>query len=398
MDEAAWSEAVPIGRLLQQEPIPESEPTEETDVFVLYDRDNIYFGIVCHDKDPGAIVATQMGRDARLDVDDHIVIAIDPFLDYRNGFFFQVNPRGSRGDGQVSNNAERRTLQWDGIWQASARITEDGWVAELAIPFKTLRFKPGETTWGLNVQRVIKRLDEVDRWASPRREVWLTNFAEAGKLNGLENVEQGRGLDIRPYASAGEVNGDGRWAVGGDVFKNVTPSLNASLTINTDFAETEVDARQVNLTRFPLFFPEKRAFFLEGAGVFEVAGLRPSPRSDLIPFFTRRIGLLAGEEVPILVGAKLVGREKGFNIGFLDVQTREADVPFLGTVSGQNLLAARVSRNLFRQSWVGGILTHGNPSGTGSNTLFGVDTRFATSSFSGDKNLSLDLYAMGTQG
>ncbi|MFQ5792346.1 MAG: DUF5916 domain-containing protein, partial [Acidobacteriota bacterium] len=341
--------------------------------------------------------ATQLAYDSRLEVDDFIVILVDPFLDFRNGFFFEVNPVGARAEGQVSNNAERRTLEWDGIWDAAARITEDGWVAEVEIPFKTLRFKPGQTTWGLNVERTIRRLNEVNRWASPRREVWLTNLSMAGRLTELEGIQQGRGLDIRPFASAGRRDGDGQGDVGIDIFKNITPSLNASITVNTDFAETEVDARQVNLTRFPLFFPEKRTFFLEGAGIFEVAGLRISPRSNLIPFFSRRIGLLVGEEVPIIAGVKLVGREKGFNIGLLDVVTGAVDNFEYGQVDRQNLLVTRVSRNLFRQSWVGGILTHGNPKGTGSNTLFGLDARFATSTFRGDKNLSLDLYFLGTE-
>jgi hypothetical protein len=219
----------------------------------------------------------------------------------------------------------------------------------------------------------------------------------AGRLTELESIQQGRGLDIRPYASAGRRDGDGKADVGIDVFKNITPSLNGSFTVNTDFAETEVDARQVNLTRFPLFFPEKRTFFLEGAGIFEIAGLRTSPRSTLLPFFSRRIGLLAGEEVPIVAGAKLVGREKGFNIGFMDVVTGSVDNSDYGQVDRQNLLVTRVSRNLFRQSWIGGILTHGNPKGTGSNTVFGLDARFATSTFRGDKNLSLDLYYLGTK-
>ncbi len=397
LDEPGWSSVPSIGRLLQQEPIPESDPTEETEVRVLYDEDNLYFGILCRDREPPAIIATQLGRDANFDVDDRIVILVDPFFDFRNGFFFEVNPQGARADGQVANNAEQRSLEWDGIWQAAARVTDQGWVAEIAIPFKTLRFKPGQTTWGLNVERTIKRRNEVDRWASPRREVWLTNLSMAGRLTALEGVEQGRGLDIRPYVSAGADDGDGQADVGVDVFKNITPSLNASVSVNTDFAETEVDARQVNLTRFPLFFPEKRAFFLEGSGVFEVAGLRPRSEADLIPFFSRSIGLLAGQEVPLLVGTKLVGRERGFNVGVLDVQTQETDIDGFGTVSPQNLLAARVSRNVLRQSWVGAILTHGNPEGTGDNTLFGVDARFATSTFRGDKNLSLDLYALGTK-
>ena len=398
LDEPIWSTVPTIGRLLQQEPIPESEPTEETEVKVVFDRDRLYFGVHCRDRDPSAIVATQLAYDSRLDVDDFVVIILDPFLDFRNGFFFEVNAVGARADGQVSNNAERRSLEWDGIWDAAARITDDGWVAEVMIPFKTLRFAPGQTTWGLNVERTIRRLNEVDRWASPRREVWLTNLSMmAGRLTELEGIQQGRGLDIRPYASAGRADGDGQVDVGIDVFKNITPSLNASVTVNTDFAETEVDARQINLTRFPLFFPEKRTFFLEGAGIFDIAGLRTSPRSTLIPFFSRRIGLLAGEEVPIITGVKLTGREKGFNIGFMDVVTRNVDNSEYGQVDRQNLLVARVSRNLFRQSWVGGILTHGNPKGGGSNTLFGVDARFATSTFRGEKNLSLDLYYLGTK-
>jgi hypothetical protein len=397
LDEPIWSTVPTIGRLLQQEPIPESEPTEETEVKVVFDRDRLYFGIQCRDRDPSAIVATQLAYDSRLDVDDFVVIILDPFLDFRNGFFFEVNAVGARADGQVSNNAERRSLEWDGIWDAAARITDDGWVAEVMIPFKTLRFAPGQTTWGLNVERTIRRLNEVDRWASPRREVWLTNLSMAGRLTELEGIQQGRGLDIRPYASAGRTDGDGQVDVGIDVFKNITPSLNGSVTVNTDFAETEVDARQINLTRFPLFFPEKRTFFLEGAGIFDIAGLRTSSRSTLIPFFSRRIGLLAGEEVPIIAGAKLTGREKGFNIGFMDVVTRSVDNSEYGQVDRQNLLVARVSRNLFRQSWVGGILTHGNPKGGGSNTLFGLDARFATSTFHEDKNLSLDLYYLGTK-
>jgi hypothetical protein len=324
LDEPVWATVPTIGRLLQQEPVPESEPTMETEIRVLFDRDHLYFGILCRDDDPSAIVANQLARDSELETDDNIAIALDPFLDRRNGFFFEVNPVGARSDGQVSNNVERRTLEWDGIWNAAARITEEGWVAEIEIPFKTLRFKPGQTTWGLNVERLVVRLNETNRWASPRREVWLTNFAMAGQLTDLEGIRQGRGLDIRPYASTGRNDGDGQIDVGIDVFKNITSSLNASITVNTDFAETEADSRQVNLTRFPLFFPEKRTFFLEGAGIFDVAGLRPSRRrNDLLPFFSRRIGLLEGQEVPIIAGVKLVGREKGFNLGFLDVVTND---------------------------------------------------------------------------
>ncbi|MGE5360028.1 MAG: DUF5916 domain-containing protein, partial [Bacteroidales bacterium] len=390
LDEDAWRQAAPIGPLMQREPSEGAEPSEATEVRVVYTEQVLYFGIVCRDRTPAAIVSTQLTRDADLESDDSLFLVIDPFFDHRNGFFFQVNPAGARADGQVSNNAEHWNLDWDGIWDAAARITPDGWVAEIAIPFKTLRFKPGQETWGLNVERMIKRRNETDRWASARRDVWIANLAEAGELEGLRGIQQGRGLDIRPYVSGGEESRDAVAQAGVDVFKNLTPNMNASVTVNTDFAETEVDARQINLTRFPLFFPEKRSFFLEGAGVFDVAA---TSESNVLPFFSRRVGLLAGREVPILVGAKVVGRQSDYNLAVLDVQTR--DLPD-NQNTGQNLLAARVSRNLFTQSWVGAIVTHGNPEGTGANTLVGADIRLATSTFRGNKNLSSSGFFLRT--
>jgi hypothetical protein len=392
LDEAAWSAAPPIGPLVQRDPGEGVPASEATEVRVLFDADNLYFGVTCRDRTPSAIVATQLARDADLDVDDRVVIVLDPFFDHRNGFFFVVNPAGARSDGQISNNAESLSYEWDGIWSARARVTVEGWVAEIAIPFKTLRFRPDQVVWGLNVERQIKRLEERDRWASPRRDVWIGNLAAAGRLAGLAGLRQGRGLDVRPYLSGGEESRDGRFKAGLDVAKNLAPNLTASLTVNTDFAETEVDARQVNLTRFELFFPEKRSFFLEGAGVFEVAGLGSS-NLDLIPFFSRKIGLLNGQEVPILFGAKITGRQSGFNIGALDVETRRTSLDE-GTLPAQNLLAMRLSRNFFEQSWVGVIATRGNPTGQAANSLIGVDAHLATSRFRGGRNLSLDLYAM----
>lgn len=398
LDEAAWKSSTPIGNLVQVLPKEGESPSEKTEVRVLVDKDAIYFGITCFDSAPTAIIATQLTRDADLTVDDNISVVIDPFFDHRNGFFFTVNPTGARADGQISNSAEFSSLDWDGIWNAHARITSEGWVAEISIPFKTLRFKPGQAVWGLNIQRGIKRYNETNRWSGARRDIWISNLAEAGQLEGIPNVRQGMGLDIRPYGLAVRKEGN-EWKVDGgfDVSKNLAPNLNASLTVNTDFAETEVDARQVNLTRFDLFYPEKRAFFLEGAGVFDVV-TGPPVLPDLIPFFSRRIGLMEQDgiptEVPIIAGAKITGRQSRYNIGFLDAQTD--DVSEIG-LKGQNLLAARVSRDFWKQSYVGAIATHGNPSGLGSNTLIGADARFATSNFRGDKNLSLSLFAFRTE-
>jgi len=395
LDEPDWAQAPAIGPLTQREPVEGRDATEPTDVRILFDEQAIYVGIVCAESHPGGIVSTQLTRDANLDVDDLVTVVLDPFFDHRNGFFFQVNPAGARSDGQISNNAQSLTRDWDGIWDAAVTRTADGWTAELSIPFKTLRFRPDQTVWGLNVERQIKHLFETDRWAAARVTSWIGNLADAGQLIGLEGARQGHGLDVRPYVSGGRDAGDGQFAGGLDVFKNLTPNLNASITANTDFAETEADIRQVNLTRFPLFFPEKRTFFLEGAGVFDVAGLAGG--TDLIPFFTRRIGIHGDEEtggeVPIGVGAKIVGRQSNYNVGLLDVETRDlAD----GTLRRQNLFAARVSRNIFEQSWIGAIVTNGNPDGTGTNNLTGVDARLATSRFHGDKNASVDLFAQRT--
>jgi hypothetical protein len=407
LDEAAWQRAVPIGPLTQVEPKEGEPPTEATEVRVLHDSEAIYFGILCSDRTPDGIVSTQLTRDAELDVDDYVAVVLDPFFDKRNGFFFVINPAGARTDGQISNNSEHTSLDWDGIWNAAARKSAQGWTAEIVIPYKTLRFKPGQTTWGLNVERQIKRRNEKDRWCGARRDIWISNLAEAGQLQELPVVRQGMGLDIRPY---GLVRRDAfdparldksPWILDGglDVSKNLTPNLNASLTVNTDFAETEVDSRQVNLTRFPLFYPEKRPFFLEGAGVFETAG-NAIWDPDLLPFFSRRIGLFEGQEVPILFGSKIIGRQSHFNIGLLDVQTGHAHIRNeegeLFRLAGQNLLAGRVSRDIFQQSYVGAIFTRGNPSGLGDNSLIGADARFATSKFRGDKNLSLDVFLMRT--
>ncbi len=395
LDESAWAAATPIGPLVQSVPNENSPATESTEVRVLYTSSTLYVGILCRDRTPSAIVSTQLTRDAELESDDNILVILDPFFDHRNGFFFQVNPSGARVDGQVANNTEHLSLQWDGIWDASARITPEGWTAEIAIPFKTLRFKPGQTVWGFNVERMIKRRNETDRWASPLRDARVSNLAQAGRLEGIEGISQGLGLDIRPYLAGGRETGDTKLQAGVDIFKNLTPNMNASVTINTDFAETEADDRQINLTRFPLFFPEKRAFFLEGAGVFDVAATN---EESVLPFFSRRIGLMNKREVPILVGTKIVGRQSGFNVGVLDVQTRAVDGALEdgSRLEGQNLLAARVSRNLFEQSWVGAVVTRGNPEGTGGNTLVGVDVRLATSTFRGNKNLSASAFFLRT--
>ena len=396
LDEPDWSRAPTIGPLVQSEPTQGVPASEDTEVRLLFDSETLYVGILCRDRTPSAIVATQLARDAELDVDDHVTIVLDTFFDQRNGFFFVVNPAGARADGQISNNARELELDWDGIWDARTQITVEGWVAELAIPFKTLRFNAGQTVWGLNVERQIKRLEEISRWSSPGPDMWVANLATAGQLTGLAGIQQGFGLDVRPYVAGSRETDDEKFKVGLDAFKGIAPNLTASLTVNTDFAETEVDEREINLTRFGLFFPEKRSFFLEGTGTFDVAGLGADDEdADLIPFYSRTIGLLRGQEVPILFGAKITGRQSGFNVGLVNVQTRDTMLEE-GPLAGQNLLALRVSRNIFEQSSIGTIATFGNPTGAGRNNLIGADLRLATSRFRGGKNLSLDVFGLRT--
>lgn len=384
LDEPAWQSAPPIGTLTQVEPREGEPATEDTEVRFLFDDDTLYIGIRFHDGDPGGIVTTTRARDAFLDVDDRVEMVLDTFLDRRNAFFFQINAGGSKGDALVRDNGRTFNKPWDGIWDGASAVDEGGWSCELALPFKTLNFDPAAPAWGFNMQRYIGRKREEARWADPSRDRGMFQVYHAGLLRGLEGIHQGIGLDVVPFFASHWTNdriGDDKTLNGEpglDAFYKIIPTLTLSLTLNTDFAETEVDERQVNLTRFPLFFPERRDFFLQDSGLFTFG----DGDSAAIPFFSRRIGLLNGTEVPILGGAKLTGRAGRWGIGVLDVQTDS-----LEDVDGQNLFASRFTRDLGEQSQVGAIVTRGNPAGTGDNTVVGVDGTFRTSTFAGDKDL-----------
>jgi hypothetical protein len=390
LDDAAWETAEASDAFLQVVPREGEPPSERTEIRALCDRDHLYLAIRCFDREPGAILATKMKRDADLDTDDRVLIVLDTFEDDRNGYLFAMNPAGAKLDALIVSNGEDLNEAWDAIWEGRSAIDAAGWSLELAIPFKSLAFRPGLASWGFNVQRVIKRRLENVRWASPRRNIRVQQVSEAGTLDGLEEIQQGIGLDVVPFfALRWEDDGDDRHLLGKpgfDAFYRLTSGLGAALTFHTDFADTEVDQRRVNLTRFPLFFPEKRDFFLQDAGIFQFADLG----SDLIPFFSRRIGLDdQGKEVPILVGGKVTGRAGDYNLGVLDVRT-EAE----GTFDSADLFAARISRNLGEQSTIGAIVTNGDPNGRDSNTVVGVDANFGTSRFLGDRNLRASLWAL----
>ena len=399
LDEAIWRTAPPIGDLVQRQPAEGRTPTERTAVTLLYDRDHLYIGVIAYDSEPRRVIGTEMARDASLDSDDRVEIVLDTFRDGRSAFYFATNPAGALVDGLVSSG--QLNEDWDAIWDVRTRRTDEGWVAEFAIPFKSLSFPLGRSVWGFNIARTVHRKLEEDRWSGARLDTPFYQVSEAGAITGLVDLTQGRGLDVRPFLAGRwlEIDGDGdvEGEPGLDVFYNITPSLKLTATINTDFAETEVDERQINLSRYSVLFPEKRSFFLQGAGVFdfastgpEAAGGIPPAGADVYPFFSRRIGLLDGEEVPLEAGLKLTGTVGRTDIGVLSVRTGDLDV-----VDEKNFVVGRVKRNLFQQSYVGAIVTAGAPEQGESGQTYGADVRLATSRFLGrPNNFVVDGYAV----
>ena len=368
-DEAAWQKAPAATNFRQRDPDNGEPASEKTEVRVLFDSDRIVLGVTCFDSEPNRLLGNQMQRDQSFESDDRFMFAIDPFFDGRSGYFFEINPSGAMGDGLITSPTGNgggfggeMNKSWDGIWLARVRRTAIGWTAEIEIPFKTVNFNPDTDTWGANFQRTVKRKNEESLWTGWLRDEGLTRMSNAGRIAGIDGISQGLGLDLKPYmlGSASAAPGRNRAAtigdfdIGLDAFYNVTPALKANLSINTDFAETEVDERRTNLTRFPLFFEEKREFFLDGANFFEFPGGQESP------FFSRRIGLNAGTPQPILYGAKLVGQASRYDIGVLQVRTSEeeiagAEAPL--TLRGEDFTVARVKRRFGSQSHAGMLYT-----------------------------------------
>ena len=395
LDEPIWSVAPAIGDLIQRQPLPGRPTTERTRVTLLNDGDFLYVGVVAYDSEPRRVIGTQMARDASLAADDRIEILLDTFRDQRSAFYFATNPSGALVDGLVASG--QLNADWDAIWNVRTRRTPEGWVAEFAIPFKSLSFPAGRTVWGFNIARHIYRKLEEDRFSGARLDLQFNQVAEAGEITNLEGLTQGIGLDVRPFLAGrvARVGGkrDDDVKPGLDAFYNITPSLKLTATVNTDFGETEVDARQINLSRFSVLFPEKRSFFLQGAGVFGFASTGPEPAggipptgADVYPFFSRQIGLLRGEEVPIDAGLKLTGTVGRTDVGVLGVRTGDLVRDDVLIVSEKNFLVGRVKRNLFKQSYVGALFTSGHPAQGQSGQTYGADMRLATSRFLGRPN------------
>ncbi len=395
LDEDAWGKAATFSNFTQVRPREGVAPSEKTEIRLLCDSDFLYIGIRAYDSEPDKVIAKQMQRDINLRSEDRVRFTIDTFRNLRGGYYFAINARGSRQDGLVDPGGSGGGYQseWDGIWYGESSIDDLGWVAEVAIPAKTISFDPRDDTWGFNVERDIERKGERIRWSGAQRNKRITDMSSAGTITDIRDFTQGRGIDFVPYLKA-DFKKD--YAAGTDSFElkpgmdffyKLSPSVTMALTVNTDFAESEVDARRVNLTRFPLFFEEKRDFFLQDANIFSFGQIGRSP----LPFHSRRIGLTPGREpLDILAGGKITGRIGDLNFGFLNVQVDEFE-----NLDSKNLTVGRVSMNVLGESETGIIVTHGNPSGDTENSIFGYDFNFKNSDFGGSGQIiESHLYVM----
>ena len=420
LGEAVWTAASPETGFRQNTP-DEGEPaSERTEVRIVYTDDTIYFGVVCFVGDPATVIVSDARRDSSLVETDSFQIVLDTYRDLQNGFVFGTNPAGLEYDGQLTNEGEGSggiggglvvrsgsqqqrgsgggfNLNWDGVWQVATQVTDVGWTAEFAIPFRTLRYASGVTqTWGLNFQRNIRHRNEQSYWAPLPRQFNLNRLSLAGELRGLE-APPPRNLQLNPYVlgKALRRDADSRATtlgdVGGDLKYSVTPSLTLDLTYNTDFAQVEVDDQQINLDRFNLFFPEKRPFFLENAGLFSVG--QPG---ELELFFSRRIGIGDdGVQIPIRGGGRLTG-QVGANthIGVMNMQTASIDA---SETPSNNYTVARVRQDLPNRSNVGAIVVNRRATGAFAaagdvNRSYAVDGRWGIG-----ETVTLSGFAAGTE-
>ncbi|MCE2559683.1 MAG: carbohydrate binding family 9 domain-containing protein [Acidobacteria bacterium] len=421
LSDRAWQESEVGTDFMQHEPLDGVPATEQTELRVVFTDSTIYFGITALDANPDAIIAKEMERDSRIFQDDSIILLLDTFHDRRNAYAFETNLNGARTDTLVTDEGRDLNLEWDGIWSVASRRTAFGWVAEIAIPISTLRFDPAAPAWGFNVQRYIAHKREMTHWSGLPREVSVLGqvgsqiqpvhrISMAGELTGLTGLAQSAQLQIKPFA-IGDVSEDPRLEAdpitdgdgGLDLKWGVTRSLALDLTYNTDFAEVEVDEQQTNLTRFSLYFPEKRDFFLENAGIFDFG---PPHREFFRPpvlkaFFSRRVGLDDGQQVPIDWGARLTGRLGGWNIGVLRVATAGIDRDD-GNLPANAFTVARLKRNLGRRSTIGAIVTEAAPDNEDANRVVGLDfnykptTKFGVGGFWTGSGLSEDPKSTGT--
>jgi len=385
LGESFWDEAVPAGDFIQMELVEGAPATERTEIRIASDDTNLYIGIICFDSEPDAIVHNEMRRDVDLDSDDNLMIVIDTFGSLRNGYFFTINPNGARYDG-IFYGTESINPDWDGVWDAKAKVTNQGWTAEIVIPFKSLRFPRAEIqNWRINFKRLIRRKSEESLWQSWHRQDGIHQLAKAGWLNGLDSISTRRSLELTPYMLGGtEREGRGKNATdtsyGLDARYPITSDLTLDVTTHTDFAQVESDTERINLSRFSLFYPEKRDFFLAGSEIYDYdAGYFEKV------YHSRRIGISDDrKQIPILAGANLSGRTGPYSVGLLNIQTDRS-----GGTPSTNYSVVRLKRDIFARSSIGFIATNLDNEDDHTNRVIGADMFYQTDKLFGDRNFGI---------
>src|SRR5262245_9723348 len=388
-DEAAWNDAPIASHFLQNDPREGEPATFDTEVRVVYDDDALYFGVFAKDDEPGRLIVNDLKKDFDTESSDGFRIVLDTFHDARNGYTFATNPAGAKYDAQMANEGRDRNANWDGIWDVATRTTETGWYAEIRVPFRTLKFEGRDIqTWGVNFERKVRRLNEDSYWSPLPRIYNLDRVSMAGTVEGLTGLRPGMNLRFKPYAATTSNTLQGRRTTGEldaglDVKYGVTTGLVWDFTVNTDFSQVEADEQQVNLTRFSLFFPEKRDFFLENSGIFQFGtnsgqfggggqGGGGGGGREMQLFFSRRIGLSQdGEPITIIGGTRLTGRQGGYFLGVLNIQQRDGDATLVA-----NFTALRLRRDVLANSDIGAMLLNKDENGPHFNRVAGLDANF----------------------
>ncbi|MDA2932912.1 carbohydrate binding family 9 domain-containing protein [Acidobacteria bacterium AH-259-D05] len=381
LDEESWGKANVVRTFAQRDPDEGMPATEKTEVRALYDEENLYFGVQCFDSYAEGILATELRRDNDFINDDSFAVILDTFHDHRNAFLFRINPRGTQYDALITEEGRDVNVSWDEIWEVETRIDEDGWSAEIQIPLKSIRFSSssGEnTTFGVDFERIIRRKNEFTYWNNFSRDFNFHEVSQAGHLLGVAETGNNLRVRIKPYIStrintrgAAERNTSFLGDVGLEDLKySLTSGLTLDVTLNTDFAETEVDDQIINFNRVPIFFPEKREFFLEGAGIFEFGLWRGEGRPQINLYHSRRIGLSEnGEEIPMLGGVKVAGKiGDKFTLAFLEAQTDD-----FRDKAGDNFAVFRLKRDFLSRSSLGFFFTNRQAEGGDFNRVVGID-------------------------
>ena len=383
LNEAVWAKAKHICNFTQRETNNGQPVTERTEAAIIYTDHELHVGIWCYDSNPAGIVAKEMSRDFSYWYDDNFEIVLDTYSDKRNGYIFVVNPNGARADALTSNDGLSTNRDWNGIWDASAVINDSGWFAEVVIPFSTLKFSNDSLQfWGMNLERNIRRKQEQVFWQGWSRDYDFEHVSHAGTLI-LNNVSGKETLELKPFLMGGiDVGANQKLGkidkIGGDLNYLITPTMKLNATVNTDFAQVESDALVSNLSRFSVYYPEKREFFLEGKSLFDF-----SFSGGSYMFYSRNIGINNGREIPILAGLRVLGREGNTNIGVISMQTADKD-----SINSANYSVVRIKQDIFKSSSIGGMFTSRITKGH-ENYTYGIDGNYGSAELFGDKKVNL---------